>query len=83
VRVPLSLIAGGRTAILLITVARTRWGPPVFSLKYGVATLILIAATTAAVSLAVLWRRRPNASGVEAGSVSERWLSDMRREDES
>jgi hypothetical protein len=53
----------------------------VFSLKYAVAALILIAATGAAVSLGRVWRHRQG-SGFEVGAVSERWLSDMRREDE-
>jgi hypothetical protein len=54
----------------------------VFSLKYAVAALILVAATTAALSLGRLWRHRSR-SGYEVGAVSQRWLSDMRREDES
>ena len=53
-----------------------------FSLKYVVGVLILMAATGGALSLGRLWRRR-SGSGFGVGSVSQRWLSDMRREDES
>jgi len=53
----------------------------VFSLKYAAAALILIAATSVALSLGRLWRHRPRA-GFEVGNLSQRWLSDMRREDE-
>ena len=52
-----------------------------FSLKFAAAALILVAATTVGLSLGRLWRHRSSASyGV--GAVSERWLSEIRREDE-
>jgi hypothetical protein len=54
----------------------------VFSLKYVVAALILMAAAGGAVSLGRLWRHRVS-SGYEVGSVSQRWLSEIRREDET
>jgi hypothetical protein len=51
-------------------------------LKYVAAAFILIAATSVALSLGRMWRHR-SAAGYEVGTVSERWLSEIRREDES
>ena len=57
-------------------------GHPVSSLKYAAIAFILIAATSVALSLGRLWRHR-SAHGFDVGAVSERWLSEIRREDES
>jgi hypothetical protein len=56
-------------------------GPPLLPLKYAAAALILLAATSVVLSLGRLWRHR-SASGYEVGTVSERWLAEIRREDE-
>jgi hypothetical protein len=50
-------------------------------LKYALAALVLFGATGVALSLGRLWRHRA-AHGFDAGAVSERWLSDIRRGDD-
>jgi hypothetical protein len=51
-------------------------------LKYVVIALILFAATTLVLSMGRLWRHR-SAQGYDVGVVSQRWLSEIRREDEA
>jgi hypothetical protein len=57
-------------------------GHPVTPLNYVVVALILIGAMSAVFSLGRLWRHR-SAHGFDVGAVSQRWLSEIRREDES
>lgn len=63
-------------------VAHSLRGHPLPALKYAAIAFIVIAATTVLASLGRLWRHR-SAHGYEVGNVSERWLSEIRREDES
>lgn len=51
-------------------------------LKYAAIALILFAATTIALSMGRLWRHR-SAQAYDVGAVSQRWLSEIRREDEA
>jgi hypothetical protein len=52
-------------------------------LKYAAAAFILIAATSVVFSLGRLWRHRSAHDAYDVGVVSQRWLSEIRREDES
>jgi hypothetical protein len=79
----LSLRRGARVGILSTPpIAWSDGGIPLTPLNYATLALILFAATTVALTVGRLWRHRSTDQGYDVGTVSQRWLSEIRREDQ-